>query len=185
MPFTSVFEYFHYLKSISSLLHPFGPQAIIYLAAAVSDFYVHRDDMSEHKIQSSASLCPHFRHTPKMVLPLTQVWAPSAFTVTFKVRWGGGGGLCCHLVGSRVWAGEEVDCVFDLFIRYIWCACVCLCMVCVCVCACVCIFIYTQALMSTQLCAHGCTYKWLLHIYSIGYTHTHTHTHCACAQKVP
>lgn len=86
VPYTTLFDYLHYLKNLSSLLRPFGPQAIIYLAAAVSDFYVHPDDMSEHKIQSTGALALHFRHTPKMVLPLTQVWAPNAFTVTFKLE---------------------------------------------------------------------------------------------------
>eukprot|EP00731_Ephydatia_muelleri_P012946 Em0007g256a len=86
VPYTTLFDYLHYLKVISSLLRPLGPQAIIYLAAAVSDFYVHPEDMSEHKIQSSSSLQPHFRHTPKMVLPLTRDWVPDAFTVTFKLE---------------------------------------------------------------------------------------------------
>ena len=41
---------------------------LVYLAAAVSDFYIPRDEMSEHKIQS--------RDTNRCELSLAQVWPP-------------------------------------------------------------------------------------------------------------
>ena len=41
VPFTTVFEYMLYLRELSLLLEPIGPKAMVYLAAAVSDFYIH------------------------------------------------------------------------------------------------------------------------------------------------
>ncbi len=38
--FTTLFQYLCYLKEISLLLQPAASRAIIYLAAAVSDFYI-------------------------------------------------------------------------------------------------------------------------------------------------
>ena len=45
VPFTTVFEYMFYLRELSLLLAPVGPRAMVYLAAAVSDFYVHPSNM--------------------------------------------------------------------------------------------------------------------------------------------
>ncbi|KAK0717107.1 phosphopantothenate-cysteine ligase-like protein [Lasiosphaeria miniovina] len=53
LPFVSISDYLHELRSITRLLRPLGPQALLYLAAAVSDFFVPPERMSEHKIQST------------------------------------------------------------------------------------------------------------------------------------
>jgi phosphopantothenate---cysteine ligase (ATP) len=45
--FTSVSEYLFMLKEISMLLAPLGPLALLYLAAAVSDFFIPQDKMVE------------------------------------------------------------------------------------------------------------------------------------------
>ena len=45
VPFTTVFEYMLYLRELSLLLEPIGPKAVVYLAAAVSDFYIHPSNM--------------------------------------------------------------------------------------------------------------------------------------------
>lgn len=50
LPFTTVNQYLWSLREISLLLNNFS--SIIYLAAAVSDFYVPTNKLSEHKIQS-------------------------------------------------------------------------------------------------------------------------------------
>jgi hypothetical protein len=41
--FTTVDEYLHDLEVICKQLNCLGPKAIIYLAAAVSDFYIHEE----------------------------------------------------------------------------------------------------------------------------------------------
>lgn len=53
IPFVSISDYLHELRSIAQLMKPLGPNALLYLAAAVSDFFVPPDRMSEHKIQST------------------------------------------------------------------------------------------------------------------------------------
>lgn len=53
LPFTTVTEYLFELRSLANLMKPLGPHALFYLAAAVSDFFIPRDRMAEHKIQSS------------------------------------------------------------------------------------------------------------------------------------
>lgn len=53
LPFTTIAEYLFELRSLAQLMHPLGPNALFYLAAAVSDFFIPRDRMAEHKIQSS------------------------------------------------------------------------------------------------------------------------------------
>ncbi|KAK0723937.1 DNA/pantothenate metabolism flavoprotein [Apiosordaria backusii] len=53
LPFTSISDYLHELRSIAQLMKPLGPKGLLYLAAAVSDFFVPPERMSEHKIQST------------------------------------------------------------------------------------------------------------------------------------
>lgn len=53
LPFTTVSEYMFELRSLAKLMCPLGPNALFYLAAAVSDFFIPRSRMAEHKIQSS------------------------------------------------------------------------------------------------------------------------------------
>ncbi|KAJ6031377.1 hypothetical protein N7540_002109 [Penicillium herquei] len=53
LPFTTVAEYMFELRSMAKLMRPLGPDALFYLAAAVSDFFIPRSRMAEHKIQSS------------------------------------------------------------------------------------------------------------------------------------
>lgn len=53
LPFTTIAEYLFELRSMAKLMRPLGANAMFYLAAAVSDFFIPRDRMAEHKIQSS------------------------------------------------------------------------------------------------------------------------------------
>ncbi|KAK3393093.1 DNA/pantothenate metabolism flavoprotein [Podospora didyma] len=53
LPFVSISDYLHELRSITRLMRPLGPHGLLYLAAAVSDFFVPPERMSEHKIQST------------------------------------------------------------------------------------------------------------------------------------
>jgi phosphopantothenate-cysteine ligase len=53
LPFTTVSEYMFELRALAQLMRPLGANALFYLAAAVSDFFIPRSRMAEHKIQSS------------------------------------------------------------------------------------------------------------------------------------
>ncbi|KAI5860663.1 DFP-domain-containing protein [Durotheca rogersii] len=52
LPFVTITDYLHELRAVAQLMRPLGPNGLLYLAAAVSDFFVPADRMSEHKIQS-------------------------------------------------------------------------------------------------------------------------------------
>ncbi|KAI9903574.1 hypothetical protein N3K66_000103 [Trichothecium roseum] len=53
VPFVTIGDYLHELRAISRLMAPLGPEGLLYLAAAVSDFFVPPERMAEHKIQST------------------------------------------------------------------------------------------------------------------------------------
>lgn len=85
--YTSVFEYMLQFHLACVAVKPMGPRAMIYSAAAVSDFYIPYHQMGEHKIQSAAG-DPHIplTNTPKMLYMVTHEWAPEAYTVSFKLE---------------------------------------------------------------------------------------------------
>ncbi|XP_067936372.1 phosphopantothenate--cysteine ligase-like [Watersipora subatra] len=85
--FVSVIDYIMLLRACCQAMKPLGQQALLYLAAAVSDFYIPLDDLPEHKIQSSdgpLSLTLHL--VPKMLAPLVQHWVPEAYVISFKLE---------------------------------------------------------------------------------------------------
>jgi phosphopantothenate-cysteine ligase len=53
LPFTTITDYLHELRAVAQLMRPLGPNGLLYLAAAVSDFFVPPERMAEHKIQST------------------------------------------------------------------------------------------------------------------------------------
>ncbi|TAQ88262.1 hypothetical protein B7494_g3407 [Chlorociboria aeruginascens] len=56
LPFTTINDYLFVLRSIAYLMRPLGPRGLLYLAAAVSDFFVPPERMVEHKIQSTSAV---------------------------------------------------------------------------------------------------------------------------------
>ncbi len=101
LPFTTVTEYLFELRSLATLMHPLGTRAMFYLAAAVSDFFIPRDKMEEHKIQSSEQpsgnitnqptvgkqLVINLDPVPKFLSTLVSAWAPSgSMIVSFKLE---------------------------------------------------------------------------------------------------
>jgi phosphopantothenate---cysteine ligase (ATP) len=87
IPFTSIVEYLFYLRCITMQLKPFEERAIMYLAAAVSDFYVPEIEMCDNKIQStSKGITLTLRPVPKMLAMVRSVWAPKAFLISFKLE---------------------------------------------------------------------------------------------------
>jgi phosphopantothenate---cysteine ligase (ATP) len=87
IPFTSCDDYFFALRSAAKAVSPLGPRAMLYFAAAVSDFYVASDKQATHKIQSAGGpLTLVLDQTPKLLGVLRKDWAPSAFCVSFKLE---------------------------------------------------------------------------------------------------
>lgn len=83
----SVTEYLHLLIDTCKLLNPFESKAIIFLAAAVSDFYLPTVLMTEHKIQSGTGdleLC--LKPVPKLIKSIKKTICPDAFIVSFKLE---------------------------------------------------------------------------------------------------
>ena len=95
--YTSVFEYLQYLKEICVVLgSECGENAMVYLAAAVSDFYAPWATLPEHKMQSrdgkdadggnGSGLVIRLEQTPKMLGHVRFRWCPRAFVVAFKLE---------------------------------------------------------------------------------------------------
>ena len=65
--FETLGDYIHLLRELCMRLNVFGKRAVIFLAAAVSDFFIPESKMAEHKIQSAQgginlylNLCQNF-----------------------------------------------------------------------------------------------------------------------------
>ncbi|XP_008558296.1 phosphopantothenate--cysteine ligase [Microplitis demolitor] len=84
--FTTVAEYLWLLRAACQALAPLGRRAILYLAAAVSDFYIPPNEMSVHKIPSSGPPNISLQLVPKILKPLVSLWVPRAFVVSFKLE---------------------------------------------------------------------------------------------------
>lgn len=65
LPFTTINDYLFELRSIAQLMRPLGPSGLLYLAAAVSDFFVPPERMVEHKIQSTTAVDPQRERSTK------------------------------------------------------------------------------------------------------------------------
>jgi len=107
LSYVTITEYLWNLREVAKLMRPLGPRAILYLAAAVSDFFVPQDRMVEHKIQSNEeflgtggggsakppaartegkSLIIDLEPVPKFLKQLVDGWAPEAMIVSFKLE---------------------------------------------------------------------------------------------------
>lgn len=112
LSFTTVNEYLWYLRELAVQMQPLGANALFYLAAAVSDFFVPAQRMVEHKIQSSeafnrlnetsrsaedhgktpaahmdgGSLMIDLDPVPKFLKHLVDEWSPHAMIVSFKLE---------------------------------------------------------------------------------------------------
>lgn len=86
LTFTTLPEYFWLLRSACQALAPLESKAILYLAAAVSDFYIPSNEMSVHKIHSTGPPTISLQLVPKILAPLVSLWVPKAFVVSFKLE---------------------------------------------------------------------------------------------------
>jgi len=84
--FTSLSDYLWLLRSTSQILNN-HTRSLLYLAAAVSDFYVPSQQLPEHKLQSSEGPPAINLHiVPKMLRPLVGKWSPNCYVVSFKLE---------------------------------------------------------------------------------------------------
>lgn len=103
LSFVTITQYLWNLREVAQLMRPLGANAMFYLAAAVSDFFVPQDRMVEHKIQSNEefseqnasgsavrtqgrSLIIDLEPVPKFLKQLVDGWAPEAMIVSFKLE---------------------------------------------------------------------------------------------------
>ncbi|MCJ1437267.1 hypothetical protein MMC27_006653 [Xylographa pallens] len=107
LPFTTITDYLWALREVAMLMSPLGPTALFYLAAAVSDFFVPRHRLAEHKIQSTdvasvaseeemdplkssqpkgKKLVIDLDPVPKLLKRLVDGWAPNGMIVSFKLE---------------------------------------------------------------------------------------------------
>ena len=114
LPFVTIGDYLHELRAIARVMRPLGPRGLLYLAAAVSDFFVPPERMSEHKIQSTDAVkeeaeeeeeeefdnfdasprVPRAKRlvvdldpVPKFLKNLVESWAPrGSFVVSYKLE---------------------------------------------------------------------------------------------------
>ena len=70
IPFVTINDYLFILRSIAQLMRPLGPSGLLYLAAAVSDFFVPNERMVEHKIQSTDAVLWRDKKRDELVTPL-------------------------------------------------------------------------------------------------------------------
>ncbi|KAJ6487713.1 DNA/pantothenate metabolism flavoprotein [Mycena sanguinolenta] len=85
--FVTVNDYLWLLRSVSQELSVLRRRAMYYLAAAVSDFFLPRQKMSEHKIQSGkGSLHIEMDQVPKILKPMVEEWTRDGYIVSFKLE---------------------------------------------------------------------------------------------------
>ncbi|KAF8155777.1 DNA/pantothenate metabolism flavoprotein [Crassisporium funariophilum] len=87
LTFVTVNDYLWLLRSVSQELSTLKRKAMFYLAAAVSDFFLPRQKMSEHKIQSGkGNLSIEMDQVPKILKPMVDEWTRGGFVVSFKLE---------------------------------------------------------------------------------------------------
>ncbi|KAJ4489884.1 DNA/pantothenate metabolism flavoprotein [Lentinula aciculospora] len=88
LTFVTVNDYLWLLRAVSQELSVLRRKAMYYLAAAVSDFFLPRQKMSEHKIQSGkGSLHIEMDQVPKILKPMVDDWTgKDGFVVSFKLE---------------------------------------------------------------------------------------------------
>jgi len=84
--YENVSDYLVYLEIICRALGFYGSKVCIYLAAAVSDFYIPEEELSQHKIQSNSGLQLNLKQVPKMLRSVTSLWAKDCYIVSFKLE---------------------------------------------------------------------------------------------------
>ncbi|TPX69655.1 phosphopantothenate---cysteine ligase (CTP) [Spizellomyces sp. 'palustris'] len=85
--FVTVQDYLFLLRRFTTAMSILRENAMYYLAAAVSDFFIPQSKMAQHKIQSAeGSLVLQLDQVPKIISPLVDTWAAKGFIVSFKLE---------------------------------------------------------------------------------------------------
>lgn len=85
--YTSVFDYLSFLEYTCRAVDCLKSNVLLYLAAAVSDFYIPKAELPEHKIQSSKTeLQLNLKPVPKCLGKIRLEWCSQAFIVSFKLE---------------------------------------------------------------------------------------------------
>ena len=87
--FVTASDYFWLFRALALALAPMGRACMGVFAAAVSDFHVPPETLSEHKIASGGGLSQlslDLSPTPKLLGVLRRAWAPALFAVSFKLE---------------------------------------------------------------------------------------------------
>ena len=91
VPFRTIEEYLAKLQLSAEALRDSKSLALFYLAAAVSDYYIPREEKSQHKIQSQEGgnemgIRLQLHPVPKTMGLLKHTWAPESYVVGFKLE---------------------------------------------------------------------------------------------------
>ena len=90
LPFYSIGNYLGSLLGAAHALAAAGPNGMLVLAAAVSDYYIPLQLQAQHKLSSHGSddkqLTLTFQGVPKLLSALTERACPAAMTVSFKLE---------------------------------------------------------------------------------------------------
>lgn len=85
--YNTIFDYLSLLDYTSNAIKSLKSSALVYLAAAVSDFYIPKNELPTHKIQSgSGNLILDLKPVPKCMGKLKAGWCPDAYIVSFKLE---------------------------------------------------------------------------------------------------
>ncbi len=71
------------LRLVCRTLEPMNRHSMLYLTAAVSDFYIPHKDMATHKLQEWNL---DVQKVPKCLGMIRDFWAPHCFCVSFKLE---------------------------------------------------------------------------------------------------
>lgn len=93
IPFTTFDDYTDKLYVIIDKLNILGSKCMIYLAAAISDFYIPENELSEHKIQSRDDKGEHkdtleitLYSAPKLLHTIKEKYNKESYLITFKLE---------------------------------------------------------------------------------------------------
>ncbi|KAK6603263.1 DNA/pantothenate metabolism flavoprotein [Botrytis cinerea] len=98
LPFTTITDYMFILRAIAQLMRPLGPRGLLYLAAAVSDFFGSEEKGngedeeafdnfdSSPAVPRSKRLIVDLDPVPKFLKNLVDGWAPEGMIVSFKLE---------------------------------------------------------------------------------------------------
>ena len=91
LPFSSLSSYAHTLELVLTLLDPFASRVLLFLAAAVSDYYLPLSSLPTHKMQSSSGPLQLSLPVVPKLLPVARYLCPAALCVSFKLdtQWQG------------------------------------------------------------------------------------------------